>query len=347
MSTTRRPTTTSSISTMLFFSAVLVAALASSARADDMAPAPSVPPLGASLVAECTDHGDPGVRWTAWNHTNGPHLFELRRNGKTDLTFKLDPGQSKTSRVSSHLWQGTLQHFEMHASGKARAALSQVLDCRPAIVDLWVNGDEPHAPCPGDVLLEVVNNGGEAATVKVAVDGAHVGTKHIHPHELIPTTVAVSAGQVITIHHDDQVLHTVTVGACGHTTLDTSGDGPGVSPPPPEDPVLHEPGPAQSTDAPAPDDDPDTLSQPTGPEEDLVEQEATTTSTTVATPRDTIERAVPEIAGGDQPEVERDALDDGDDEGGDTPPPPAAPLAIGGLALLAAAAGAVSALRRR
>lgn len=228
---------------------VLLVVAASAQGASAAEPQPPTSPLDGTLAPDCIMVGSdtPAVRWSFINDTNGPHIFELLRNGEVAYSQVMSPGTSVTHTLVDHqkAWQGTHQTVEVVAMGKTRAHLHHYFDCRPAeleVVDIDLSLTNH---CTGSAKLELANTGGHTTEATVAVDGVPADHATIHGNESLTSVVSIEGGQELEVLQDGEVVHLSVVPGCG--------DQPAPEPDPPiQDPPVQDP----------PDQDPPELAAP-------------------------------------------------------------------------------------
>ena len=220
---------------------VLFVVAASSQSASAAVRLPPTSPLNGTLEPDCIMvHKDtPAVRWSFINDTNGPHIFELRRNGEVAYSQVVSPGTSVTHTLVDHqkAWQGTWQTFEIVAMDKTRAYLHHHFDCRPAQLEVLDIDISLGGTCQGSAKLDLANTGGHTSQASAQVDGAQVYSEAIHGNESLTANVPVGGGQNLAILQDGEVVHQMVVSPCQEPVPDD----PPIQDPPVQDPPVNEP----------------------------------------------------------------------------------------------------------
>jgi hypothetical protein len=216
------------------------------ASALELAPE-TVPSLHATLTPECTGvhHERPTVRWRFWNNTNAKRIFELHHNGEHYMSVMVDPGESISSAVVdfNKVWQGTYQTWQVVYMGKVQAHLHHKYDCRPAEIEVEMNGDPDGTACDGNNVVDVANVGGKTATVVITLDGETVKSLTLHGSEMGSMPFKAEMGQDLEVRHDELVLVKQIVDPCGKQppVQDPPVQDPPVQDPPVNDPPTDEP----------------------------------------------------------------------------------------------------------
>jgi hypothetical protein len=170
----------------------------------ELAPVPQEPKpnLWAEFEVDCFSGGtSPGVRWRAGNNTNGTHIFSLLHNDKLVFDFKVEPGETKSSALHSHLWEDSYQFFEIKwtSQDKRLAATQPWLNCvEPELTYTFGEVDHNGDPCAGLVDIEFTNDGTQTAQVRLGVGGpAHESQFTVGTGATEAKQIHVGAGTIV------------------------------------------------------------------------------------------------------------------------------------------------------
>jgi hypothetical protein len=216
------------------------------ASALELAPE-TVPSLHATLTPECTGvHLDrPTVRWQFWNNTNFKRIFELHHNGEHYMSVMVDPGETISSAVVdfNKVWQGTYQTWQVVYMGEVQVHLHHKYDCRPAEIEVEMNGDPDGTACDGNNVVHAANVGGKTATVVITLDGETVKSLTLHGSEMGSMPFKAEMGQALEVRHGELVLIDQVVDPCGKQppAADPPVQDPPVQDPPFQDPPVQDP----------------------------------------------------------------------------------------------------------